>query len=468
MKRLEMFLMVLHVPVDYVMLLLAAVSAYMLRFSDWAIGLKPVVFDLPIEEYVGIASLVALLWVGVFALAGLYRPDVNRKLAGDLSRVLFAATAALAIVALYIMFTQQLFDSRFLVASGWMFAVVYVSLGRLLLRGLKGWFYRMGIGLRRVVVIGSGRVTDAIVDMFRARPALGYAVLDVYPKFDKDTMATIQAERPDELLYTNPRASEREALRAVGFCLEHQITFKYSADLFATYSSNMAVQPLAGVPVVEIKRTRLEGWGRVTKRFFDIFMSVIVLIIASPIMILCALAIFLETGRPIIYKNERVGKFGQKFFTFKFRSMYQNQSTGLGGKKAERLEKQLIKTNNTKDGPVYKIADDPRVTPFGRFIRRWSLDEFPQFFNVLVGEMSIVGPRPHQPREVDEYEQEHKRVFHIKPGITGLAQISGRSDLTFEEEAALDALYMEKWSLLLDAIIFVKTPFILFKKRKAL
>jgi lipopolysaccharide/colanic/teichoic acid biosynthesis glycosyltransferase len=152
--------------------------------------------------------------------------------------------------------------------------------------------------------------------------------------------------------------------------------------------------------------------------------------------------------------------------------MYKEDCTGKqfgeDGKRAQEKEKELIKKKNTKEGPIYKIADDPRVTPFGKFIRRFSIDELPQFFNVLAGSMSIVGPRPHQPREVAGYDDTHKKVLTLKPGVSGLAQISGRSDLKFEEEINLDIYYIENWSLPLDFIIFIKTPFVLLKKRKAL
>ena len=136
--------------------------------------------------------------------------------------------------------------------------------------------------------------------------------------------------------------------------------------------------------------------------------------------------------------------------------------------KALAVEKGLIAQKSIKEGPVYKIQDDPRVTRTGRVLRRWSLDELPQLFNVLAGEMSLVGPRPHQPREVARYAKHHRRVLNIKPGLTGLAQISGRSDLEFEEEVRLDTLYLEHWTVLLDLIILLKTPFILLKPRKAL
>jgi len=276
----------------------------------------------------------------------------------------------------------------------------------------------------------------------------------------------------DELIFINPRANEKETLSAIEYCNQHHKIFKYSADLFSTLSVNMSVSALAGVPMVELKRTSLDGWGRVAKKIFDMAASFLVLLAVSPILFFTALAILIDSGRPIIYKNERVGIRGRKFYTYKFRSMYQKDCTGAqfgeAGKKAEEKEQDLIKAKSIKNGPIYKIADDPRVTKVGRFIRRWSIDELPQFFNVLKGEMSIVGPRPHQPREVEKYENEYRTVFTLKPGVTGLAQISGRSDLSFEEEMKLDVFYIEKWSSLLDLIVFIKTPFVVFKKRKAL
>lgn len=470
MKRSEILLMILHIPVDLVMLVLAAMSAYKLRFTSWAVELKPVIFTFSLEEFLSSIVWVFFAWIIIFALSGLYSTDPNRKFSRDLTRVFLASSTALAAIAVYVMFTQQVFDSRFLVATGWGFAIVYVSFGRFCLRGLKAVLYRAGVGLRRVILVGSDIVTQIIRSTLEQRPELGYAVVGEFPSFSEAVEEKILGLRPDEILLTNPRAKETEAINAINFCNAHHITFKYSADLFSTYSTNMSVQPIAGVPVVELRRTPLEGWGRVAKRVFDIVASIICILLSSPIMIVAAIVILFETGRPIIYKNERVGIRGRHFFTLKFRSMYKEQSTGdgFGGADAVKAEEKLIQEKSIKEGPVYKIKDDPRVTPFGRFIRRWSIDELPQFFNVLGGSMSIVGPRPHQPREVDKYQKHHKKVLILKPGITGLAQISGRSDLSFEDEVRLDVLYIEKWTLFLDLIIFLKTPFILFKRRKAL
>lgn len=471
MKRSEILLMILQVPVDFLMLMLAALTAYAWRFSDWAIAWRPIMFALTVRDFVHISLWVAFSWLIIFAFVGLYSVDANRRFARDVGRVVLACSTGLAAIALYVLFSQEQFDSRFLIVAGWLAAIVFVSFGRLLMRGLKGLLYRLGIGQRRIVVIGQDAVAEAMITVMRERPELGYRVVAVFANFT-EAANKLKKITCDEMLFANARAHEEEALAAVDFCNEHHLIFKYSADLFATYSANMSVNPLAGVPVVELRRTPLDGWGRVTKRLCDIVVSLVAIVIFSPILVVCALAVWLETGRPIIYKNQRVGIRGLEFFTYKFRSMYQKDSTGPqfgeAGKKAELRERTLIKKQNTKTGPIYKIAADPRVTKVGNFLRRWSLDELPQFFNVLGGSMSVVGPRPHQPREVGKYDKPYRKVLTIKPGITGLAQISGRSDLSFEEEMRLDILYIEKWNLLLDIIIILKTPFVLFKKRKAL
>ncbi|EKD76628.1 MAG: undecaprenyl-phosphate glucose phosphotransferase [uncultured bacterium] len=231
------------------------------------------------------------------------------------------------------------------------------------------------------------------------------------------------------------------------------------------------MRPFAGIPLVELQRTSLQGWGRIFKRLTDIVLSSLALLVFLPLMIATALLVKFTSPGPVIYRNRRVGEAGKEFDTLKFRSMKQEYCIGdqfTHTTEALKLEQELIERKSIKSGPLYKIQDDPRVTKLGSFIRKTSLDEFPQFINVLKGEMSLVGPRPHQPREVEKYQAAQKAVLNMKPGVTGLAQISGRSDLSFEEEIRLDSYYTENWSILLDVYILAKTPLILLKKRSAL
>ncbi len=469
MKKFELTFAFIQLPLDYLMIVLAGITAYALRFTSFTKNIRPVLFNLPWEKYWPLVLLTALGWVIIFALSGLYNTGSNRKLAGDLTRVILAASTGFAAITIYVFFTLQKFDSRFLVLAGWILAMIYICVGRIIMNGLKKLLHRAGFGLRKTVIIGKEIISEQIKDAFANRPGLGYKLVATFPHFNLATRNELLASRPDEIIFTDPKSHGDEVLEAIGFANEHHIAFKYSADLFSTISTNMAVSTIAGIPIIELRLTRLTGWNKIIKRLTDIVGSLFLIILFSPLLILISLIIALESGFPIIYKNERVGQEDKNFFTLKFRSMYKKDSTGAQfgeqGEAALLKEQELIAKQSVKTGPIYKIKNDPRVTHFGRFIRRWSLDELPQLFNVLKGQVSLVGPRPHQPREVMGYQHQHKIVLAIKPGITGLSQISGRSNLTYEEEINLDTFYIENWSLYIDLIIIFKTPFIVLTRK---
>lgn len=471
MKKFELLFAFIQVPLDYLAIIMAGFTAYSLRYTEYMKSIRPVLFNIPWDSYWPVVLIVAAAWIFIFALSGLYNTYPPRRMARDFWRIIFACSTGFAGITIYVFFTLQKFDSRFLVLAGWILAIVLVVFIRLIMLGLKRLFYSAGIGLSSVILIGSETITDTIKEAFLSRPGLGFKIAGVYSHFDATTSAIIKNIRPNEIIFTAPKARETEALQAIEFANENNIVFKYSADLFETISANMTINTVAGVPIIELGRTRLTGWGRIFKRLFDIIGGLFFLILFSPIYLITSIIILLETGRPVFYKNERVGASGKIFFAYKFRSMYQKDCTGAqfgaAGEAALKKEAELIREKSIKEGPVYKIVGDPRVTKFGRFIRRFSIDELPQFFNVLIGNMSLVGPRPHQPREVAQYESRHKIVLAIKPGITGLAQISGRSDLSFEDEVKLDAFYVEKWSLLIDLIILIKTPFVVLRRKGA-
>lgn len=471
MKRFELIFSFLQLPIDYFLIVLAGVTAYSLRYTEFITSIRPILFDLSWQKFLPTLFTVAAAWVGIYAISGLYDTNPNRKLASDVLRIITASSSGFAAITVYVFFTLQKFDSRFLVLAGWIIAMVYVIFGRLFVRGLRSILYRSGIGLRPTVIIGNETVAQAINFALSSEPRFGYKVVARFNQFGEAEKKAILNLNPEEMIFTNARASEKETIRAIDFANRNHIVFKYSADLFETFSSNMTVSTIAGIPIVELNRTRLFGWGRIIKRATDLILGSILLIIFLPVIVLISLIILIETGFPIIYRNERVGQHNRKFSTLKFRSMYQKYSTGeqfgKNGIDALNFEQELIKTNSEKKGPIYKIKNDPRITPFGQFIRRWSLDELPQFWNVLRGEMSLVGPRPHQPREVEKYADEHSILFEIKPGITGLAQISGRSNLSFEEEAKLDTFYVENWNLYMDLIVLIKTPFVVLRRKGA-
>ncbi len=215
---------------------------------------------------------------------------------------------------------------------------------------------------------------------------------------------------------------------------------------------------------LEYKHSKLDGRAIVLKKIMDMIASSFLIIITLPIMILIGIAIKIDSRGPIFYKSKRVGRYWELFSFLKFRSMYTHLSVGYGGKEADALYKKLIQSDsNVRQGVLPKIQDDPRVTRVGRFIRKTSLDELPQLFCVFVWTMSLIGPRPHLPNEVKNYESRQKRLLSIKPGITWYAQVFGRDNLDFEEEAKLDLYYIQNRSLFLDVYIILATFGVVFK-----
>ncbi|OGL65803.1 hypothetical protein A3B21_01055 [Candidatus Uhrbacteria bacterium RIFCSPLOWO2_01_FULL_47_24] len=471
MKKLDLFFATILVPLDYVALILAAIAAYSLRFAPFLAERRPVIFALPFDQYMRIVFIIAIGWITIYALSGLYAISHRKKLE-ELKKIIIASTAAFGGVLAAVVFSRELFESRFILLASWIFAIVFVFFFRLFLRMVRSTLIRAGFGLKLVAVIGKGMSADALINMVSRNPKYGLKVAFRAETFSKEAERELRAlaaqDGLDQIIYVAQNGSTKEMHEALDFADEYHLSFCYSADIVSAHGAGIEFDMLAGVPLLELKRTRLEGWGRVYKRIFDIVGSLILILITLPIIFFAALAVMFESGFPILFRNERVGEHGKIFNTLKFRTMYQKYCIGkqfADHAHALEYEKKLIAERSDKQGPVYKIKEDPRVTHVGRFLRRTSIDELPQLFNVLAGQMTLVGPRPHQRREVEKYEKHHKRVLELKPGMTGLPQISGRSDLSFEEEVKLDTYYIEHWSLKLDFIILLKTPFAVLGQR---
>ncbi len=467
-KKPELFFSFLLVPVDYFMLVLAGISAYYLRFASFYRNIRPVIFNLTFNHYLQPMLLVALFWLLVLALSGLYRITSARKTAQEIAKIFLACSTSLALLAILIFFRRELFDSRFIVLVGWVLAFIYIGFAHIVIRFLQRKSFLFGWGVKRVLIVGNGKTADNFIHDFSADRRFGYEVVKRVRDFSLETSQEltefIAGNRLEEIIQCDPNLSKAELVRLYDFANENHITFKYVADLLGIKVLRNEVLDIDGVPVIEVKRTTLEGWGRIVKRLMDIVFSGLLIIIFSPLLLLIIIAIRLDSRGPIFFSRRddgsnvtRVGEGGRPFNYFKFRSMVPNSDS--------MRYRELADRNLRSDGPMVKIKDDPRVTRVGRVIRRWSMDELPELFLVFIGRMSLVGPRPHLPEEVAKYEHHHRKSLTIKPGITGMAQISGRSDLLFEEEVKLDVFYIENWSLLLDFTILFKTPLAVLKHR---
>jgi len=470
MKKTEIFFSTLLIPVDFIVLLLAGISAYYLRFAPVSTDVRPIIFNLPFPAFFRSLILISILWLLIFALAGIYRIRSAGKLPQELARIFLAASTGLALVAILIFFQRIMFDSRFIVLVGWFIAIIYLSVVHSFIRWLQRRLFVYGIGVHKVILVGNSQTTDNLVSEFSANKYSGYEIIKRVRDFSlesaQEVAEFIKDREVDEIIQSDPNLTKVETLRLYDFTNENHITFRYVADLLEVKVLRTEVSEIVGMPIVEVKRTTLDGWGRVFKRIFDVIVAGLLIIILSPVILIVALAIILDSRGPVFFSRRddgaplyRVGEGGRPFRYFKFRSMIPNSDS--------MRYRELADRNLRGEGPMVKIKDDPRITRVGKVIRRWSLDELPELFLVFIGRLSLVGPRPHLPEEVAKYEHYHRKTLTIKPGITGLAQISGRSDLLFDEEAKLDIYYIENWNLLLDLSILFKTPAAVLKHRSA-
>lgn len=452
MKRFNQFFTILLVPLDYLMLVASFLSAYWLRLNWQFIE---VIYIQPWDSYLQFALYASVIWVVVFAMLGLYRFRGFKNHWELFGRVIIATSTALALFMIGLFLIQTTFFSRLIIIYVWGMSLIFVVVGRAFLEVIKQWFQNYGIGVERVIIIGHGKIGEVLRDQVKQnRPK--QKLVHYFSYLDTEELS--RYSKADRIIISyEPPAEEMSSL--IRFAEDNNITLQYVPSLPGLYASHISVDMLSGYPLIELIPTLLTGWGRIVKRIFDIVLVLLSMIIALPIMGLVAIAIKLDSKGPVIFAQERVGELGKTFTFYKFRSMYTEMSTGegYGGREAEELRAKLKAERNEAKGPLFKIKDDPRVTRVGKFIRKTSLDELPQLFNVLIGNMSLVGPRPALPEEVREYSDDLKRRLLVKPGVTGLWQVSGRHDSDEDEYGKLDVFYIEHWSLWLDIKIILLT-----------
>ncbi|MEW6298915.1 MAG: sugar transferase [Thermodesulfobacteriota bacterium] len=324
------------------------------------------------------------------------------------------------------------------------------------------YFVRLrGRNLRHVIIVGEEGNATALADRVTADASLGYQVartIAVWRDRENDRniaaalnelQALVTSAPIDEVFVALPLNDYREFIEAVvRLCEEQGIIVRVWAEMFNLRIARPHVDELDGVPVVTVRSGPQDDWHLIAKRAIDIVGSVLLLFLLAPLFVVVAALIKLDSPGPVFFRQERVGLNKRRFWLIKFRTMH---------KEAERQQQQLEHLNEAS-GPVFKIRQDPRVTRLGKFLRRFSIDELPQLFNVLKGDMSLVGPRPLPVRDVEHIDRQwHKRRFSVKPGLTCLWQVNGRSNISFDDWVRMDLEYIDTWSLGLDMKILMKT-----------
>jgi len=455
MRKFQLLFTFLKVPIDFLMTASAFLLAYQLRLQN--VIAPEVIYVMPLADYFHLVILISIFWVIVFAFTGMYNSRSNDNFWLIFNQVFTAVSVSLAIFIIVLFGFKEAFFSRLIAAYAWAMAIVLIYFGRVFLIYTKKLLAKWKIVSEQIVIIGDNQIADELNVFYQEKLA---QVSMVNPKIINSSHLSqlINKDRTDQIILTSELPFSLN-LDLINFCETNDIKFKYLPSLVELYSANTSIDVVRGYPLIELKPTPLDGWGKIVKRLFDFIFSTIALIILSPIMILVAILICLDSPGPALFVQNRPGQFGRTFNFYKFRSMHTHLSTGgqYGGHQAEEFRKQLKATHNEASGPMFKMKNDPRITKFGKFIRKTSLDELPQLFNVLNGEMSLVGPRPPLLDEVVQYDKKQFRRLLVKPGMTGMWQVSGRSDTSFEEYLRSDMYYIEHWSLWLDIQIIFKT-----------
>ncbi len=405
------------------------------------------------KQWLAFAYLITVL---MFAHADLYADRPRRLGLGRISKALFQAAVVALVFALA---SGQKFQSYFVFYGTFVFGIAYLTGLRELHLRVTGWMLEQAGYERRAVLVGSGKhleaVAEALADRARTRVAL-IGFVSVAPRPHNglrslgvlaDLPEIIAAERIQEVILADPDFPQESAIELVDTCHQRGVTVNIAPTTMEILIKRAEFVPGQTVPLFTLRPPVFEGVDFVLKRMFDLVVASLVLLVLSPVLMLIAIAIKLTSRGPIIYRSVRPGIGGRPFACFKFRTMFEH---------ADQNQEQL-EALNEKSGALFKIRDDPRLTPAGSFLRRFSLDELPQLANVVRGEMSLVGPRPLPMRDFERLEEWHKKRYLVLPGITGLWQVSGRADLDFDDLVRLDFLYLERWSMFLDMSILLKT-----------
>ena len=449
---------VAYAAIDIVLVCLGGIAIFLLRFG--LVHHMSITAELFHSEYshayLGFFFLYAALIVLSCVSHNLYRTPRERSAFDESWMVVKAVAIATALLSLFIFTSGEKEISRLVVWCSGVFSVLALSGWRAAKRQLIFRRTRAGINVRRVLIVGTSRLGRAMARWLKENPQFGYVVcgfLDSRPSTDprvlgniKDLRTVMLAHFVDELFITLP-ADRMLVKHLVLQARRLRLNLKVVPDLYDGLAWQAPLHTLGGFPLMELCRQPIPALGLAVKRVTDVVIASLLLIAGSPLLALLAILIHLDSEGPVLYIADRVGHKGLKFPCYKLRTMI----VGADEQKDE------LRNGNERNGPFFKLADDPRVTPLGRWLRKLSLDEIPQLWNVLRGEMSLVGPLPHPVDDFERYDIEHLRRLDVKPGLTGLWQVTARRDPSFDTNMALDLEYIENWSLWLDLKIALKT-----------
>ncbi|MBB3326194.1 sugar transferase [Microlunatus antarcticus] len=461
------------VVVDVFALFVACIAAYVLRVST---PKHPWAEFASFGQYTSVVCVAAPAWALIFAASGLYSTRQSWGRLTELSRVMggIGVGVAALILADYFYLGLPLFPGRAVPVYAFVIGTVLVMGGRAAVRAALRRAHAQGRALHNVIVVGTGPVAERVAATL-TRSGRGHSIVAAVSKDeaggvflgDRPVYATVERAldshrvRIDEIVQTDTTMTKEEATRLMALANDRGMGYRFVPDLFGVFAASSTMATVDGIPVMEVRLTSLDGWATVTKRVIDVLGSLVGLVLLAPLFLtVAALVKITDPAGPVLYKQRRLGRGGRSIGVYKFRSMLWEYSTGADRpyKTAEEAFIAMGREDLVAEfAHEQKVADDPRVSNLGKFLRRTSLDEIPQLFNSLLGHLSLVGPRPITPMELERYGAHQRSFLALKPGITGLWQVSGRSDVGYDQRVKLDVFYAENWSTMLDVSILART-----------
>lgn len=447
---------------DALLINAAFVLAYVARYVLEIGGNVEAVNYVPLTAFLLVQLALTFILIFVYRMQGLYHLPRGVSWLDELATIFSGTLIGIAAIIFVLFLVRPFYYSRLIFGFSGILIVVLLGAFRLLWGAVLARLRQRGIGVARALIVGAGTVGRAIMQNLAALPELGYQVVgfvDDDPQKQEDLgrfkalgptdgiVGVVREQAIDEVIITLPWISHRKIMAIMDACQRQRVRFRIVPDLFELSLSRVDIDEVNGIPLIGLREVSISRTSWLIKRAVDTAVAAIMLVFSAPLMLMAAIAIKLESPGPAVFTQVRVGQGGRPFTVYKFRSMRLGEEEELPALAAQSEAGKIL----------FKMRQDPRHTSVGRFLRRSSIDELPQLYNVLRGEMSLVGPRPAIPSEVDQYEDWHRKRLEVPPGMTGLWQVMGRSEIPFEEMVMLDIYYIENWSLGLDFRILLRT-----------
>ena len=470
-----------NVVVDALLIIAGFHLAWWLRYKAQIGGTVDPANFVSLESYAAMRLGLACVMLLVFVASGIYRMPPGRGFVVEATQIVHAILSALGILAIALFIVRNPFSSRLLLGYASVVVMALLLGARFLSRLIKQIFWRRGIGVARVLVVGDGMAARNLMSEILANQQNGrmlWGCLAIAPERAGAAIlvdagqpkvvpvlgsldqleAVMSAQNIRQVVIALPGSMAEATQEVVRICSRRHVDFRLAPELYGIAVHRVTIDDTYKQPVLTVRDISVIGRRQIAKRILDVVLSIIALVpFGLIVMLVCAVLIKLDSRGPVFFRQRRMTRDGSVFWVYKFRTMRVNAEAELA----------KLRASNEAGGPIFKMRADPRLTQVGKWLRRTSLDELPQIFNILAGEMSWVGPRPPLPTEVELYEDWQRRRLGTMAGLTGLWQVSGRSLLSFEEMVKLDLYYVENWSIWLDLKILLMTVPSVLKGRGA-